>query len=90
MGQGIGDEGLGALNNKKGILGALADDANLPDELDDKDFKDNFNEEDNCELCEVKFSKVSRISRHHCRKCYKSVCQKCSSNNRKLAKNDNK
>ena len=86
VGRGLGDEGSNAFNRKSGVLGELAEDTHLPDELEE-DFKDNFNEQDNCELCDSKFKKVGN-PRHHCRKCYKSVCQKCSNNKRKLAKKD--
>jgi len=72
--------------NPTAILGALADDANLPNELEDvNDGWHNFNY---CELCDRTFSKFKGISRHHCRKCLKSVCQQCSSNTRKLSKQD--
>ena len=71
---------------KEGILQTFADHANLPDRIDDID-KKNFNEKPTCELCDRKFNKFN-FHRHHCRKCYKSVCDRCSANTRKLAKLD--
>jgi len=72
--------------NPTAILGGLADDANLPNELED--VNDGWHNYTYCELCDRTFSKFKGISRHHCRKCLKSVCQQCSSNTRKLSKQD--
>lgn len=79
-------QALGSLKTKGGILGDLADDANLPEEFTSEEKK--FNLMNYCELCDQQFSKLKGISRHHCRKCNKSVCQQCSNNKRKLAKQD--
>mmetsp|Transcript_9489 Transcript_9489/g.14545 ORF Transcript_9489/g.14545 Transcript_9489/m.14545 type:complete len:114 (+) Transcript_9489:182-523(+) len=87
VGLGLGDAGslqaLGSLKVQAGILGDLADDANLP-----KDFSADkkFNLMNFCELCDRTFSKLKGISRHHCRKCNKSVCNQCSNSRRKLSK----
>ena len=63
----------------------------LPDELEDEDdVKDQFHEEEACELCQSKFKKFGGNPRHHCRRCYKSVCNQCSGNKRRLAKNSDK
>jgi hypothetical protein len=78
-------QALGTLNQNNGILGNFADDANLPEKIDD--FESKFNEYKSCELCDKAFKAIYN-PRHHCRKCNKSVCQMCSSNKRKLAKND--
>ena len=56
-----------------GVLETLADDANLPDEIQDVDRAD-FNLKTYCELCDRTFAKLKGINRHHCRKCNKSVC----------------
>jgi len=76
-----------AAKRENGILGSLADDANLPDEGPDHD-RDQFNCSNFCELCDRTFAKLKGINRHHCRKCNKSVCQQCSNNKRKLSKQD--
>ena len=73
---------------KEGVLHGLADDANLPDDITELGNKEEFNLLNYCELCEVTFNKLKGVNRHHCRKCFKSVCQPCSANKRKLAKND--
>ena len=41
IGKGLGNEGSSAFNRKTGVLGELAEDTHLPDELED-DFKDYF------------------------------------------------
>ena len=69
------------------ILSNLADDHNLPEELDELN-KGQFNNRNFCELCDRNFAKYKGINRHHCRKCFRSVCQKCSNSKRRLAKND--
>ena len=72
----------------QGILAQFADDVNLPDDIEDEsEAREAFHEGKACELCEKTFNKIKGIGRHHCRKCYKSVCQQCSSQKRKLAKN---
>jgi hypothetical protein len=58
----------------------------LPDEFDEK--KVQFHEKDNCEICILKFNTSNR--RHHCRRCGKSVCNKCSANQKALSKSDSK
>jgi hypothetical protein len=60
------------------ILGTLKEDSILPEEAEEGD----FNLKKECELCEAKFRKLKGINRHHCRKCNKSVCGPCSSNQR--------
>jgi len=65
----------------------LADDANLPTELEDMN-RESFNMMNFCELCDRNFAKLKGINRHHCRKCNRSVCQQCSASKRRLAKND--
>jgi len=71
-----------------GILGDLAEDANLPQELEDMNRPESFNMRNFCELCDRNFAKLKGINRHHCRKCNRSVCQQCSASKRRLAKND--
>jgi hypothetical protein len=73
-----------SLKRDGGVLGNLADDANLPDVLPDQG-RESFNLCNFCELCERNFNKIS-LPRHHCRKCNKSVCNQCSNNKRKLSK----
>jgi len=92
VGFGLGDGGDVSLKNisslkTQGILGDLAEDANLPDTMESLD-KNDFNLKSYCELCERSFNKLKGVSRHHCRKCNKSVCQQCSNNKRKLSKAD--
>ena len=91
VGAGLGDAGslnkLASLTKAGGILAAVADDAGLPDELDDMG-KEQFNNMNYCELCDRNFAKLKGIARHHCRKCNRSVCQQCSNSKRRLAKND--
>lgn len=41
-----------------------------------------------CEICDVVFSMTQR--RHHCRRCGKSVCNKCSANMKPLSRQDAK
>lgn len=77
--------GLQNLRTGGKIIGGLADDANLPDKIPDLD-RSKFNEMPSCELCDRDFNKLKRIDRHHCRKCYRSVCDKCSMSRRKLSK----
>ena len=77
VGMGVGGDtpllALGAIGQTSGILGTLADDANLPETIEELD-KDMFNNKDDCEFCERNFSKIKGNPRHHCRKCFKSVC----------------
>lgn len=90
VGQGVLGEGSFTKKDKNlnsGIFSQLDDYANLPDEIDDLG-SDSFNNLNYCELCEKTFNKLKGVSRHHCRKCNQSVCQSCSNNKRKLAKND--
>ena len=91
VGAGLGEAGslqkLSSLTKTGGILANIADDANLPDDLDDTR-GESFNMRNFCELCDRNFNKLKGISRHHCRRCNRSVCQQCSSSKRRLAKND--
>jgi hypothetical protein len=61
---------------------------NLPDFYKVAD-KDEFNEADNCEMvnCGANFKGIKGAKRHHCRRCAKSVCEKCSLK-RRLSKTD--
>lgn len=80
---------LEALNKNNNVFGDLGEDANLPDDiLADDEIKELFHEEKNCELCDKKFNLVT--PRHHCRKCYQSVCNTCSSSRRRLCKKSEK
>jgi len=54
----------------------------LPETFDEK--KITFNDLNNCEICYIKFTALNR--KHHCRKCGKTVCNKCSNNQRPLSK----
>lgn len=47
-----------------------------------------FHELKSCEICEIVFSLTQR--RHHCRRCGKSVCNKCSANMKPLSRQDAK
>jgi len=47
-----------------------------------------FHELKACEICEVLFNLTQR--RHHCRRCGKSVCNKCSANMKPLSRQDTK
>jgi FYVE zinc finger len=47
-----------------------------------------FHELKHCEICEQVFNLT--IRRHHCRKCGKSVCNKCSANMKALSRQDAK
>lgn len=91
VGFGLGEDGslkaLGSLRSTGGFLGQLANDANLPEELDTGD-RESFNLKTFCELCDRTFGKFKGINRHHCRKCNRSVCQQCGGCFRKLSKND--
>ena len=73
VGFGLGEDGslkaLGSLRSGGGLLGQLAVDANLPEELDAED-RESFNLKSFCELCDRTFNKLKGINRHHCRKCY--------------------
>ena len=90
VGFGLGEDGslkaLGSLRSGGGLLGQLAHDANLPEEMDAD--REQFNCKTFCELCDRTFNKFKSITRHHCRKCFRSVCTSCSGNKRKLSKND--
>ena len=64
----------------------------MPDKVGDVN-REKFNNASYCELCEIQFKRPvaslsAGIKRHHCRNCYRSVCQKCSTNLRRLSKAD--
>jgi len=56
----------------------------LPDNFDTK--KVVKHEKSQCEICYLKFGISNK--RHHCKRCGKSVCSKCSLNQRPLSKKD--
>eukprot|EP00347_Sterkiella_histriomuscorum_P016764 403351941 len=58
----------------------------LPEYFDET--KVEFHELNNCEICYIKFNTTHR--RHHCRRCGKSVCGKCSNNEKPLSRSDQK
>jgi hypothetical protein len=76
---------------KPSIFGNLVDDAHLPMKPENEDeIEEEFHEEKACEFCQVTFGKLRGISRHHCRRCFKSVCDKCSNNKRRIYRNSEK
>jgi hypothetical protein len=63
----------------------------LPDDCETVDEK-NFDNEDQCYLClkalAKKFGGLRKKGRHHCRKCGRTVCDRCRQNRKRISKND--
>lgn len=63
----------------------------LPDDFEVVAEKD-FEEADECFSCKKqlakKFGGLRKKGRHHCRKCGRTVCDKCRQNKKKVSKND--
>lgn len=64
----------------------MLEDNCLPEYFDPATVK--FHEFKYCEICEQVFNMT--IRRHHCRRCGKSVCNKCSANMKPLSRSDPK
>lgn len=65
----------------------------LPDEFHPVTEQD-FEEADSCFSCNKQLSKkfgaLTKKGRHHCRRCGRTVCDKCRKNEKRLSKNDKK
>lgn len=78
-------------SGRPGVFSNLVDDAHLPMKPEDEnEIEEQFNEEKFCELCNAVFNKLRGNPRHHCRNCFKSVCDKCSNNKRRIYRNSEK